>query len=56
MLGEPLSHHGIVKLHWKMQHTVTNAIDSYGSDVLLLAPDDRVLVDYQFLEPRPAGA
>ena len=54
VMGQPLGHHSVVKLHWKMQHRVTGSIDAFGSDVLLLSDDSRIVTDFQFLEPSPA--
>lgn len=53
VFGQPLGHHNVVKLQWKMQHTVTGAVDAYGSDVLILSDDGRIVTDFQFLEASP---
>jgi hypothetical protein len=41
----------VVLLGWDMVATATGDAVGGGTDVLLLDPDDRILVDYQFVDP-----
>jgi hypothetical protein len=55
--GEPLAHHGVVRLEWEMGPRAGGPPVSRGTNVLLLAADGRIVSDYQFAIPgTPASA
>ncbi|HEX5114843.1 MAG TPA: hypothetical protein VFW65_06575 [Pseudonocardiaceae bacterium] len=43
-----VGHHNLVRFGWVLLSADTGDADMMGSDVLVLAPDDRVSADYQF--------
>lgn len=47
-------HHDVVRFTWAMTPAGGGPIEAMGSDVFVLSPDGRLLVDYQFTEPTPA--
>ena len=50
-LGEADGHHDIVRLRWQMVSAGGGPATSVGSDVLILAADGRIRIDYQFVDP-----
>jgi hypothetical protein len=45
------SHHGAVRLKWEMVSVSGGGVVSVGYDFFVLAEDDRLRNDYQFIEP-----
>lgn len=48
--GEPAALRDLVKLRWAMVPAGGGEALAIGIDLLLLAPDGRILTDYQFIE------
>jgi hypothetical protein len=48
--GEPATLRDLVKLRWAMVPAGGGEALAIGIDLLLLAPDGRILTDYQFIE------
>ena len=61
-LGKPASHHNAVKFSWEMITAGDGAVDSVGTQFLVLDENGRIRFDYQFIEkastsrPRANGA
>ena len=53
LAGEPQQLPGALLLHWDMVRPGHDALEAYGCDFMLLAPDGRLAVDYQFVLPTP---
>lgn len=51
-VGHADGHHDVVRLRWQMLSPQGGAA-SLGSDVLVLAPDGRIRLDYQFIDQNP---
>lgn len=51
-LDNALAHHDAVKFSWEMIDA-NQAVDSIGTTFLLLDPDQRIRLDYQFTEKIP---
>jgi hypothetical protein len=49
-LGRADGHHDVVRLCWQMIPGNGGAAASLGSDVLILLPDGRIKLDYQFVD------
>jgi hypothetical protein len=48
--GEVATLHDMVKLRWAMVPAGGGEVLAVGIDLLLLAPDGRIVSDYQFIE------
>ncbi len=51
-LDNALAHHDVIKFSWEMIDS-NSAVDSIGTTFLLLDPDQRIRLDYQFTEKNP---
>ena len=49
--GQPNGHHDVVRFGWQMVPAGGGAPIALGSDVVILAEDGRIRLDYQFNEP-----
>jgi len=52
--AKPLSHHGAIRFAWEMI-TPEGAVDSVGTQFLVLDDAGRVHLDYQFIDQLPAS-
>lgn len=50
--GEAIAHHGAVRFTWEMLNP-ERAVDSVGTQFLMLDDRGLILLDYQFIEPSP---
>jgi hypothetical protein len=48
--GDAVRLQDVVKFHWEMRSVADGSVAGAGLDVLLLDPDGRIRVDYQFIE------
>jgi hypothetical protein len=50
VVGQPSGHHDMVRFGWEMLPAGGGAPVALGSDVVILAGDGRIRLDYQFNE------
>jgi hypothetical protein len=55
-LGKAVGHHGTVKFVWEMVPADGGGAISVGIDLLVLGPDGRIQIAYQFIEPGPPAS
>lgn len=53
--GDAQQLHNTVMFHWHMEPADGSRIAALGLEFLVLAPDGRIAVDYQFILPTPAA-
>jgi hypothetical protein len=53
---QPVSHHNAIRFTWEMITPADGAVDSIGTQFLILEDDGRVRLDYQFVEMPPTPA